>query len=205
MIRIFVEGRDTNFLKVYIKHLQDNETLPNTINVQIDDIGGYTKLHLSANLFKENTDTSGTNLLIFDADSAENNGGYQVRSDYLTAKKAELGIDFEQFLFPNNADEGDFETLLENIINEAHRGMWNCFMGYETCVNGFTNEDGTHKYKTPIRKSRVFAYIDAFPKSRSADKKFRRNKDFFFENSDYWNLDAAYLEPLKAFLILHIR
>jgi hypothetical protein len=205
MIKIFVEGRDKDFLDVYIKHLQDNKELSNDINVQINDVGGYTKLNLVKNLFKENSDAGGTNLLIFDADSEVNKGGYRVRSAYLATQKNELSIDFEQFLFPNDADEGDFETLLESIINQEHRGLIDCFLEYENCVGQYEKEDGTPKYSLPVRKSRIYTYVDAFPKSRKQKERFKRKKDFFFENLNYWNLEAEYLKVLKAFLISHIK
>jgi hypothetical protein len=202
MIKIFTEGRDIEFLKVYIEHLQSQEEINKTVEIDYIKVGGYTNLADVDVQFQQNTDLDGKNILIFDADSVQNGGGHQARSTYLFDKKTALNIEFEQFLFPNDADEGDYETLLENIINEEHRGLIDCFLEYENCVGQY-NEGDNVKYDLPIRKSRIYAYIDAFPKSKTQERQFKKGY-FFYENPYYWNLDAVYLEPLKAFLILHI-
>jgi hypothetical protein len=203
MIKIFTEGRDIEFLKVYIEYLQSQKVINQEIKIDYIKVGGYTNLAKDDVQFQENTDAGRKNILIFDADAAENGGGHQVRSDYLTTKKAELAIEFEQFLFPNDAAEGDYETLLENIINAEHRGLIDCFLEYENCVGQYNEVGLPPKYDLPVRKSRIYAYIDAFPKDEKEEKKFKRGY-FFYENPYYWNLDAKYLEPLKAFLIAHI-
>ena len=79
MIRIFVEGRDSEFLDKYLLFLfGENKGM-----WEIIQAGGYSKLHLLDQQFKENTERGGVNLIIFDADSADNGGGYIVRKSYL--------------------------------------------------------------------------------------------------------------------------
>ena len=68
MIRIFVEGRDSEFLDKYLLFLfGENKGM-----WEIIQAGGYSKLHLLDQQFKENTERGGVNLIIFDADSADN-------------------------------------------------------------------------------------------------------------------------------------
>lgn len=196
MTRIFVEGRDADFIDKYLVHLYGE----NKGRWEIVSTGGYTKLALADQQFKENSDGGGSNLIIFDADFTGNNGGFSTRKTYIEGKLDELSISSGIFLFPNNHDDGDFELLLENIINEEHRCLLECFEGYEKCVGGHLDGNGNPKYLTPNRKAKMYAYVESFKKSRSDRERFKNRKDFFFDNPEYWNLDAGYLSPLKEFL-----
>ncbi len=75
--------------------------------------------------------------------------------------------------------------------------MIDCFHRYEECLNQY---NGTDKYNSPIQKSKIFAYVDAFPKSRKQKERFKNQKDFLFENENIWNLDSDNIEPLRKFL-----
>ena len=105
MVQIFLEGRETIFIenlinKTWQKHeIDDYETV---------NAGGWTKLHLIANKFIQNTDKGGINLLIFDSDSPENEGGFNKRKQQLEQKRMELGIQFEIFLFPDHQSRTTF-------------------------------------------------------------------------------------------------
>ncbi|MGB1205895.1 MAG: DUF3226 domain-containing protein [Chitinophagales bacterium] len=198
MIKIFVEGKgDDKFLKSYLTFLE-NEIVLNTY--EIIPTRGWTKIPKLVNLFQENTDAEGTNLIIFDADSFKNGGGFAKRKAQLEAYKTTHQLEFELFLFPNQQNDGDYETLLENIINQEHSKLLTCFSQYENCIENTVDEKNEPKYVLPIRKAKIYSYIDAFPKSRKQKERFKRG-DFFFENEKYWNLKADYLKPLKDFLL----
>ena len=63
MIRIFVEGRDKQFLEKYLRFLSEKDEGA----WEIISAGGYTKLHLLDQQFKENSERGGKNLVVFDA------------------------------------------------------------------------------------------------------------------------------------------
>ena len=128
MIRIFVEGRDNQFVDKYLSSLLGK----NENTWEIIRAGGYTKLHLLDQQFKENTERGGLNLIIFDADRPDNGGGYESRKLYLQNKMQELSISAQLFLFPNNQEDGDFEQLLEHIVNNEHSCLLRCFESYES-------------------------------------------------------------------------
>lgn len=107
------------------------------------------------------------------------------------------------FLFPNNKDEGDFESLLEGIINPEHAGLLTCFSGYDACIQSRNKPGLPVSYKTPNRKARMYSYMDAMVKSRKKDQQFKSG-NWFFDNTDYWNLEAEALLPLKNFLTQNI-
>ena len=197
MTRIFVEGRDADFINKYLPYLMGE----NAGRWEVIPIGGYTNLVLVDQKFKENSDNGGVNLIIFDADYPENSGGFAARHNYIESKMKVLSISGEIFLFPNNRDDGDFELMLEHVINDEHRCLLECFEGYESCVGGYRDEKGNPKYITPNRKAKIYAYVESIKKSKKENERFKNKKEFFFDNPKYWKLNSEYLDPLKKFLL----
>ncbi|MFM9949227.1 MAG: DUF3226 domain-containing protein [Saprospiraceae bacterium] len=200
MVQIFLEGRETIFIEHLIRSMWPGNT---SIDFAAEAIGGWTKLHLADNKFKENTDQGGKNLVIFDADTAQNEGGVSQRRPVLESKREELGIDFDLFLFPDNQSDGDFESLLERIINPTHGGLLMCFNDYETCLQRLNAGSEQIVYKIPMRKAKIYSYVDAFPKSRRQEELFKKH-DFFFDNPEFWDFSSEALNPLKSFLSRHM-
>ena len=194
MIRIFIEAKkkDTSeykFLDTYIHgHLAVDRTL-----YSIECVDGKDNLTNAANKFLENTIEGGINLLIFDADSPANGGGYEIRKNELQAKLDELGIIAEIFLFPNNNDDGMFENLLEKVaLTDRYQRFFDCFSDYEACLGD--------DYRHPDVKAKVFTYISSMKTLSQGKWKRLGSGDWQFANSDYWNLNDEYLNPLNAFL-----
>ncbi|RMG18655.1 MAG: hypothetical protein D6730_22575 [Bacteroidetes bacterium] len=95
MVRIFVEGKqDKAFIEAYIQFLQ-SETHPFT-HIEVIAVGGWTNLAMVDNLFKENSDMHGKNLVIFDADYPPKGGGVAKRKQEILRQGAELHIEFER-------------------------------------------------------------------------------------------------------------
>lgn len=195
-VNIFLEGvTDENFINVLIPSLNiQNLAKPGFIIVD-----GYTNLPNIKNKFQENSDLEGINLVIFDADSPENKGGYQKRYNYLMRLKTELNIEFELFLFPNNSHDGDLETILENCTNVKHKRLFDCFEAYNRCISNFKNPDGSNEYSVPNRKSKIYAYLESQNLSGKRAKRLK-DQDYMFELPEFWNLNSEYLDPLKQFL-----
>ena len=169
---------------------------PNRKNdFEIIPTGGWTKL-LSPKGFnpqiKDFNDQGFKVLVIFDADTAPG-GGFGKRLGDILEKKKEHSLEFEVFLFPDNQSDGDLESLLEQIVNDEHRAILDCFKNYEECLTGLQH------YQLPIRKSKIYAYIDAFPKSREEKEKFKKG-NFLFSNESMWNLNSTKLKPLVEFI-----
>lgn len=205
MIRLYLETSissdrvtsiEKSFLDAYLNHLFPNLQ---DLECQVIPVGGKDKLHLAINQYEECTLSGGCNLTIFDADEDINEGGFKERQKALFDKFSELGITSELFLFPNNRDDGDFESLLECIVNKDHSGLLTCFDRYEMCIKTKNKPEEMPKYKAPNRKAKMYSYVDAMVKSRSKDKAFKGG-NWFFDNSEYWDLEAAALIPLKNFL-----
>ncbi len=199
MNRIYIEtdsstGNNTNEYRFFETILKKWN-----INAEIIGVGGWNKLALFDNQFIDTTKSGSQNLVLFDADGGWNDGGFEKRKKELLAEKERLKIEFELFLLPNNQSDGDLETLLENSINSKHRPLIDCFLNYENCIEKYNSEDKT-LYEVPLRKARIYSYINAFPKSKTQSERFKNKGDWFFENTEYWDLTSDYIKPLEIFL-----
>ncbi|MGL2530157.1 DUF3226 domain-containing protein [Helicobacter pylori] len=156
-ILIFVEGpSDKVFLEVYLYFLED---LP-IKNFKVQNIKG--KDNLSKRLLEiEKYDKT---LIIFDADNYKSN-----KKEILTVvSKTKQTISEEQiFLFPNNQDDGDLETLLLEIAK--HDEFLKCFESYLECIK---NKEHHEPIKN-IRKNMLYAYLEVF----ELEKFFQYNWD----------------------------
>lgn len=187
-INIFTEGKsDIRFLKNFIEHI-----IKNINKFEFINIGGWKGIEKILNELKKNTFDGIKNVLILDADTESNGGGFQKRKKEV---KDTIGndIQYDLFLFPNNKDDGDLETLLEKIINPNHKGLLECFENYEDCI---TSKDSI--YETPNTKAKMYAYISSF--KLSSEERKDLSKDWLFSNSEYWNLNSKKLYPLENFL-----
>ncbi|EJB91844.1 DUF3226 domain-containing protein [Helicobacter pylori] len=146
-ILIFVEGpSDKVFLEVYLYFLED---LP-IKNFKVRSTNG--KNNLSSTLLLE-TEKYDKTLIIFDADNYKSN-----KKEILTVvSKTKQTISEEQiFLFPNNQDDGDLETLLLKIAK--HDEFLKCFEGYLECIKSKEH----YKPIKNIRKNMLYAYLEVF-------------------------------------------
>lgn len=199
MIKIFLEtGKKTTseyvFVKTFLKHIVG----PNWGNYfEIETTNGKDNIANFAPSIRANSLEGGKNILLFDADFVENAGGFMSRKQELEKKKSELDLEFDFFLFPTNKDDGDVETIFENIaLKDKYAIFFDCFHDYETCLG--------KAYEHPNRKGKIFAYISSIM-TQSASKRAKLGQgEWQFDNVEYWNLDADYLTPLRQFVLGYI-
>ena len=162
---------------------------------KVEFVNGYKNLVNVIPTIKARCAEGGKVIIIFDADSLGNNGGYETRKKEIEEVLGENNAQAELFLFPNNEEDGDFETLLEHLIQkEKHAQMLDCYADYETCLG--------NDYVHPNLKGKIFTYISAMKMSSSKRRKLG-NGEWMFDNAEYWSLESDYLKPLKAFLQQH--
>lgn len=191
MIRIFIEaGKRSTSEFVFCESVLKHWGFPKECYC-IEPVGGKDNLRNVLPLFRDNTLQNGVNVILFDADSFDNGGGFSKRLGELKMTLKESGVDAEIFLFPNNRDDGDFETMLEQLIqSDRHGAMLGCFRDYELCL--------PKQYVSPNRKGRLHTYISAMPMCSSMRRRLGQG-EWQFENAEYWNLDHEYLYPMKTF------
>ncbi|EMH33541.1 hypothetical protein HMPREF1425_01504 [Helicobacter pylori GAM71Ai] len=201
-ILIFVEGpSDKAFLEVYLYFLGNFPIK----NFKVQNIKG--KDNLSERLLEiEKYDKT---LIIFDADikkeSQESDAGFDNKLKYIHEKFQEKGIDFPKeqiFLFPNNQDDGDLETLLFKIAK--HDEFLKCFEGYLECIKSKEH----YKPIKNIRKSKWYAYLEALCLTDlytkdvfdSKGKIKEKHKEEYEKLKKAIDFNSNFLIPLKNFL-----
>ncbi len=165
-ILIFVEGpSDKVFLEVYLYFLED---LP-IKNFKVKDVKG--KDNLSKRLLEiEKYDKT---LIVFDADNYKSNKKEILK----VVSKTKQTISEEQiFLFPNNQDNGDLETLLLEIAK--YDEFLKCFEGYLECIK---NKEYYKPIKN-IRKNMLYAYLEVFELQKFFQYKWDTNNKKNEEN-----------------------
>lgn len=69
-----------------------------------------------------------------------------------------------------------------------------------------TNQEGVNLVLTiPVKKTKVNAYLETLLGKSRSQKKLIKDPYRNYENTQHWNLDAEYLEPLKEFLFDNIQ
>ncbi|MFP6265939.1 DUF3226 domain-containing protein [Helicobacter pylori] len=146
-ILIFVEGpSDRFFLEIYLLYLYFQEKFP-IKNFKVQNIKG--KDNLSKRLLEiEKYDKT---LIIFDADK-----DYESNKKEILSKTQQKITEEQIFLFPNNQDDGDLETLLLEIAK--HDEFLKCFEGYLECIKSKEH----YKPIKDIGKSKWHAYLEVF-------------------------------------------
>jgi len=203
MVNIYLEAKNDKtpescFMKALIK-----QHFPQAIadqDFKIIYVDGKDNLPNVVPQFLTNTADGGSNLVIFDADTPENGGGFALRRQDLLNKRNLLNINFDLFLYPANGDDGDVEVLMERIAQkDKHARFFSCFQKYEECISHDKDASGKPRYKTPNRKGKLHTYISAMPLN---NKQFRNlgSGQWLFDNPEYWDLNSNALEPLIGFL-----
>ena len=151
-------------------------------------------------MLQSNKEEGAKNVLIFDADSPSNGGGYERRKKELIEARERLGLDFDLFLYPNDEQDGDVEVLMERVAQrDRHRRFFSCFEKYEECISLDKDSNGDTKYSTPNRKGKLHTYISSM-KLSSKQRRSIGKGDWLFDNTEYWNLESDALSPLVSFL-----
>lgn len=192
---IFVEGLgDARFFKQYIKHVFGEDIADNRIVV----LKGWDNLKTEASAVRMRSMTAngGVNLVVVDADK-----DIQTRRNEIDHWQRTNHVEFELFLMPNNTDTGALEDLLEHIINPNNQPIFDCWEDYEKelvklDIPGRTPPPLT----TPAKKTKIYGYLEALLGESKSQKELIKEPKRNYENTQHWNLDAAYLGELKGFL-----
>ena len=199
MTRIFIESKNDktqefNFIQAYLKHL----------GIALDKVDfvhedGKDNIRLDRNKFLEAQTENKNNIILFDADK---NSSTKVMLDDFLVKNPDIQANY--FLFPNNEEDGDVETLLDHILHkEKFQGFFGCFNDYEMCIKGQKDETGNTLYSTPNLKGKLYTFFTSLHLSNSKMKEVKRG-NWLFNEQGYWDFDSSYLEPLKIFLTKNI-
>jgi disulfide oxidoreductase YuzD len=201
MNKIFIEAENKttpeyNFLKAFVNsHFPDKE-------IEFICIGGIGNLFNETNInqMSQAQALDDQVLVLLDADTVAKGYGFAKRKADIEREMQSHSIAFQYFIYPNNNDDGEVETLMELAARrDLHQVFFDCFEDYEKCVSGVKDANGQPLYNTPNLKGKLHTYIN----SQKLNNKSRRRLgagDWLFNDNNYWNLNASDLEPLKVFL-----
>ncbi|QQW68710.1 DUF3226 domain-containing protein [Helicobacter pylori] len=166
---IYTEGESDKKFLSWCLDVWKNEDYFDQAHFDIIHVGGKNKLFSDEfckrieNILKNKNQEYRQVCIIFDADikkeNQERDAGFDNKLKHIREKFKEKGTDFPKeqiFLFPNNQDDGDLETLLLEIAK--HDEFLKCFEGYLECIKSKEH----YKPIKNIRKSKWYAYLEAF-------------------------------------------
>lgn len=198
MTQLFIEARHEKtseyvFLDTLIQYLGFTQD-----QYKIICVGGNSNLVKTANKFKENTIEGGKNLIVFDADTPATGCGFHATLQRIHQELKSNNMQADGiFLFPNNADDGIFENLLEQLMQKTAHSHWvDCYNDYETCLG--------NQYLTPNLKGKLFTYISAQKTLSNTKRNKLGSGQWQFNDPQYWDLNVPALQPLKDFLSKNI-
>lgn len=209
MKHVFIEtGKEKSNEHFFIKTLIERKCgKVYDIDFDIVNVGGYTNLYSQGilNQFRNHESSDECDIVIFDSDYASTGGGFLERKEFIEKKLGDHDLNFSLFLFPNNHDDGIFETLLRRIVKPDFEPMIQYFQEYEEKVEQFNQEIKERQslredvFETPDEKARIYSYISSFKRSQSEKKNFK-DGNWDFANEKYWNLQSEALVPIVDFL-----
>lgn len=211
MVKIFIEGKnnkvpESDFLHAILDSMGISED-----KYEIMHTSGYTNLFDSdlaatnIELMRANTDAGGKNLVVFDADTSSNNGGFNLRQTEILDGRQKNGLDFDLFLWPDNKSDGDVEVLMESIARkDLYPEFFDCFGKFEHCISQRKKESGESFYTTPNRKGKLHTYFNSLPISKTKKDRFGKG-EWRWKDSEIWDLHSESLAPLKDFLSKYLQ
>jgi hypothetical protein len=204
-IKFFVEGdADAKFLNDYLDHIVSGIGISEWAISKTD---GWTNIDTQKgkgesiqNQMRHNTDNGGVNLIIFDADKDFSN-----RKQEIETWKSKYNLFFELFLLPNNQDIGALEDLLERIIVDDNQPIFDCWDGFENCLQNNASKIIGKTLTIPAKKTKIYAYLEVLLGITRKEKDKIKDPNRDYKNKEHWNLDSECLNPLKEFLLKYIK
>ncbi|MGP1362540.1 MAG: DUF3226 domain-containing protein [Bacteroides sp.] len=203
--RIFVEGEaDLVFIWQYIAFIGGVET-NNIDKNKIIQCKGRANLWTNTEILNEIKKAIANDikpLIIFDADDS----AQATRADIMQnlAGKNVDSSQYDLFLFPNNCDSGDLETLLERIIPSQNKPILECWEMYECCLQKHATPKVRSTSQTPLttptRKTKIYGYLEALLGTSNREKEKIKEAKRDYHNERHWDLSSANLSPLQQFL-----
>ncbi len=199
--RLFIEAKhaktpECNFLKSLVRRYFPNK------DFDFIFMDGYGNLFNEAivNQMRSAIDEQENCLLFLDADTPKQNGGFVAKEAWVKKNLAVYNLDVPFFIYPNNAEDGDVECLMEQIARrDLHNRWFDCFEDYEKCVAGIKNINGQSSYNIPNLKGKLHTYISSM-NLRAKERRNLGGGNWLFENEQYWDLSSNELNPIVNFL-----
>jgi len=200
MNKIFIEAKhdktsEYNFLKTILaQYFPDKDVC----FIFMNGVGNLFGESIQ-NQIRQSQDEGDNVLVILDADFPDKGWGYAKRKKDVMENMQLNQISFPFFLYPDNQNDGDVETLMESLAcKDTHKEWWGCFTDYEMCVKGIKGSEGKLMYNVPNRKAKLHTYISSQRLSNKQRDKIGQGH-WLFDDKAYWDLNKDDLKPLLDF------
>lgn len=206
MTKIFIEAKSNKTSEYHFLQTIIRIFFP-AIEVEFIFMDGIGYLYNETNLNQiKLAQETGEQVIVFaDADFLAKGYGYVKRKEEIDNGIVINAISFPYFIYPNNQDDGNAETLMESAARrDLHQIFFDCFEDYEKCVSGVKDKSGEPLYNTPNLKGKLHTYMNAQKLSNKLRSKLGAG-DWLFDNTNYWDLNAVALQPLKDFLTTNLK
>lgn len=206
MNKIFIEAEDKttpeyNFLKAFLGlHFP-------TKDIDFICVGGRDNLfnEVNTNQMFQAQAVGDQVLILIDADTVAKGYGFAKRKADIDNDMQSRNISFPCYIYPNHQDDGEVETLMEAAARrDLHPRFFDCFEDYEKCVSSAKDSQGKPLYNTPNLKGKLHTYMNAQKLSNKLRRKLGAG-DWLFNNTNYWDLNAGDLQPLKDFFATNLQ
>jgi len=206
---VFVEGKaDAAFLRDCLLYLFENKSirvekdeskdkilLTENTEIKINVVEGFAAQNLKTRI--ETASKKGIKtMVVLDADSQKKDhkfGGYERRINYLNHFKKENNIEFDVFLFPNNQEDGDLETLLLQIAHpEKYKPYFDCYEKYIHCLQTIADEQFSNELFED--KNKIYSYMRAYYGMQNAKEENRKY------TPEFWNFTHKAILPFFDFI-----
>lgn len=175
-------------------------SLPEEATLCIRELKGYQSLQnikSELSLVKELGDCCITkNLLVLDADTPKNGGGFETRREWVVSRLEALPphSPVELFLLPDDKSDGTLETLLLQARAVATKSAEGCLQAFCDCLN-------KHKVPYPLEEKMIFS-LYAWLFDKTAASKCR--VDTALKADAVVDFKSSAFQPLETFLKTHL-
>lgn len=192
--KIFVEGEsDKKFIDFLLLQFFG-------INVPdlVIDVKGKDRLRDNPLLINERRRSENAkNLVIFDTDSVDKQGGRQKRLEEYQTVGTDLNIQLTIFLLPFNDDN---EGLLENLLNTCLKEEFNFFDNCWNTMIECAKKSDIQNINLPAQKAFLFSKIDLFKAHRSEKWNYKSSSNYLYDDGGIWEFDRDKNENLDKLL-----
>lgn len=192
--KIFVEGRSD---KIFIETILLKYFGLNNKELVIDTNGKDSLLTQPDLADEMRKAENAKNLIIFDTDFIEKDGGREKRLREYNDIATNLSITFEIFLLPfNDEREGELENLVKTCFNKKFRFFDTCWNTMMKCFSSNTLEKGLN---LPTIDGYIYSYVDLFEDYKERQYENKKTKIDFLDTG-LWNLEINENAELKKLI-----
>ncbi len=192
--KIFVEGKsDKLFIEALLKKYFDIDcSIPKFKDIVVNVNGKDNLKNQTELVVQERREIKAKNLIIFDADFKNKEGGYDKRKKDYEGLSKEIDVPFCIYLLPDNKQDGELEDLIKTCFKKEFEFFGECWNGMIKCFQ-ITNND---RLNLPNIDGYIYSYLDLFNDFKTIEYPNNKTKINFLD-AGLWDLDKERNKTLE--------